>query len=464
MILTRSALEAWGQAVGAQVEGPVFLALSGPLGAGKSVLARAVARGAGVTGPLPSPTFNLLYRYPSGRGLPVVHADLYRLTDPGQLRELGWEEVGSDPEIVLVEWPERAGPHLPADRWEVSLRPTAPGALLREVTLRSVGSPPPLPPLQDAVVPGAGPAPGPASSRVDSRPGASLPAPESRASPSSMGSRVSPSSMESRASPSSMASRVSPSSLDPQAPLLALETATDLGSVAVGVAGRVLATCPLPERRRQAADLVPAIRQVLEEAGLPRKALGGVVVGMGPGSFTGVRIAAATARGLALGLRRPMIPLSSLEGAAETGEAEGVRLVLLDARADRLYGGAWRYAGGDDRVTPLLPPTALTLGEVAPLPFLQAELPTLQGEGMDHDAKVVASGSGALRHQAHLEALGLRVLPPPAGVPSAEGLLRLAWRRARAGTLPLHPPGSPWSPAYLRPSQPERLAAEAGPG
>ena len=99
-----------------------MLALRGPLGAGKSVLARAIARGAGVTGPIPSPTFNLLFHYQAtDRRTGVMHFDLYRLTDPTEVWELGWSEVGDGERIVLIEWPERAEALLPPDRWDVTL-------------------------------------------------------------------------------------------------------------------------------------------------------------------------------------------------------------------------------------------------------------------------------------------------------------------------------------------------------
>src|SRR5262245_48501647 len=71
-VLTEPALEAWGRRIGAQTELPFVLALRGELGAGKSVLARAVARGAGVTGSMPSPTFNLLFQYETERAQ-VLH-------------------------------------------------------------------------------------------------------------------------------------------------------------------------------------------------------------------------------------------------------------------------------------------------------------------------------------------------------------------------------------------------------
>ncbi|HEX6940318.1 MAG TPA: tRNA (adenosine(37)-N6)-threonylcarbamoyltransferase complex ATPase subunit type 1 TsaE [Longimicrobiales bacterium] len=119
--LTESELVAWGDRIGATVAVPAVFALRGELGAGKSVLARAIARGAGVTGPMPSPTFNLVYRYHGARGVDVVHLDLYRLEDPDDVWELGWRELGAEPEIVLIEWPERAEALLPADRWDIYL-------------------------------------------------------------------------------------------------------------------------------------------------------------------------------------------------------------------------------------------------------------------------------------------------------------------------------------------------------
>ena len=145
MILSEEDLVRWGGCIGREVRGPLFLGLRGPLGAGKSVLARAVARGAGVEGPIPSPTFNLLFRYAGVKGPTVVHIDLYRIEEAGELWELGWEDLGSGGEMVLVEWPERAGELLPDDRWEIELRVPNRGSLLREVSVSRFGHPPHLP-------------------------------------------------------------------------------------------------------------------------------------------------------------------------------------------------------------------------------------------------------------------------------------------------------------------------------
>jgi tRNA threonylcarbamoyl adenosine modification protein YjeE len=90
------------------------IALCGPLGAGKSELARALIRArAGAAIEVPSPSFTLVQDYPLG-DLVLRHIDLYRLGDPAELAELGLEAPEPD-EAWLVEWPERAGDNLPKD-------------------------------------------------------------------------------------------------------------------------------------------------------------------------------------------------------------------------------------------------------------------------------------------------------------------------------------------------------------
>jgi len=147
-VLSEAALAEWGRRVGAEARTPLVLALRGDLGAGKSTLARAVAQGAGVEGDVPSPTFNLVFRYETPRGVQVHHLDLYRLEDPAEVWELGWQELGGAGDLVLIEWPQRAEALLPSPRWEVELEEAADPSV-RRVAARAVGTPPPLPPFAD---------------------------------------------------------------------------------------------------------------------------------------------------------------------------------------------------------------------------------------------------------------------------------------------------------------------------
>ena len=92
--------------------------LDGPLGAGKSALARALLRALAGDPALdvPSPTFTLVQSYDTRLGL-VQHFDLWRLDGPESLRELGWDEA----DAALVEWPDRLGPLRPDDALTVTL-------------------------------------------------------------------------------------------------------------------------------------------------------------------------------------------------------------------------------------------------------------------------------------------------------------------------------------------------------
>ena len=95
--------------------------LEGPLGAGKSAFARALLRAlAGdPTLEVPSPSFTLVQSYELPSGFEVHHFDLYRLSGPADLTELGWDEARRG--VVLVEWPERLGPLRPAEALTLTL-------------------------------------------------------------------------------------------------------------------------------------------------------------------------------------------------------------------------------------------------------------------------------------------------------------------------------------------------------
>lgn len=118
-----AATAALGAAVARALRPGDLVTLSGPLGAGKSVLARGLVRAlAGTDEEVPSPTFTLIQLY-DGPGFPFAHLDLYRLKRPEEAWELGLEDVLAEGAAV-VEWPERLEGDLPPDRLAITLAPT----------------------------------------------------------------------------------------------------------------------------------------------------------------------------------------------------------------------------------------------------------------------------------------------------------------------------------------------------
>ena len=133
-----AATQRLGQALAGALRPGDALCLTGPLGAGKSTLARALVRA--LTSPgeeVPSPTFTLVQFY-DGPDFPVAHFDLYRLTDPDEAYEIGLEEALEDG-AALIEWPQRLEGRLPANRLDIDITPSDDGDA-RRATLTAHGS------------------------------------------------------------------------------------------------------------------------------------------------------------------------------------------------------------------------------------------------------------------------------------------------------------------------------------
>ena len=109
-----------GKRIAGCLQPGAVLALTGPLGAGKTTLAQAVARGLCVEERMSSPTFTIVQEYESGR-LPVFHFDVYRVSDPDELFEIGFEEYLHAQGVCLIEWADLIEDIMPDNTVWISL-------------------------------------------------------------------------------------------------------------------------------------------------------------------------------------------------------------------------------------------------------------------------------------------------------------------------------------------------------
>ena len=223
--------------------------------------------------------------------------------------------------------------------------------------------------------------------------------------------------------------------------VLALDNSTRGGSVAVGVGEQVVAQRVLEPTVGASSLLMPAVDEAVRAAGLVPRDLAAIIVGGGPGSFTGLRIAAATAKALARALGVPLYAYSGLMASAATLRHAGRPVAaLFDARNREVFAGCWRFDGGG--VDELLAPEILTVDQV-----VERLAP--------HGPIVVGDGASAYAPELR-QALGDESVAEAADESPAAGLLWLARTIPERGRV-AHPAG--WEPEYLRASGAERIAA-----
>lgn len=196
--------------------------------------------------------------------------------------------------------------------------------------------------------------------------------------------------------------------------ILALETSTELGSCALWRDGEILQRV-CPTGRSHSETLLPLVRELLSEAGVKVAQLDAIAFGVGPGAFTGLRVACGIAQGLAVAANIPLLPVTSLEAMAALAGAEQV-LALLDARMGEVYAGSYRRIAGAYQLQ----------GDIRVSSPADVVLPV--GTGW------LACGNAPAAYpllRERLHAVGLAVMPEI--LPSAAVLARLAAPRAARG-------------------------------
>lgn len=225
--------------------------------------------------------------------------------------------------------------------------------------------------------------------------------------------------------------------------ILAIETATKVSSVALSDGNKIVAALTMENGPEHSATLVPNIGKLLEMAGKTRKDLNAVAVSVGPGSFTGLRIGLATAKGLAYALNIPLIAVPTLKAlAAKFYDLPGVTVFsLADAQKKNAYCGIYR-----DRE------------EIQPVKVIPLEtIVKMAGEIAEEKKQpVIVLGDIAEKKLSRDEVLPDGVVVPGRGqvMPRADEVALLGAAMLEAGEVVDTMTAEPW---YLRRSEAEEL-------
>lgn len=201
--------------------------------------------------------------------------------------------------------------------------------------------------------------------------------------------------------------------------VLAIETSSEHCSVALQQGSEVLSHSELAGQRHSEI-LLAMIDSLLKEAGCRLQDLDGIALGAGPGSFTGVRIAASVAQGLAFGLELPVMPVCTLEALAEAAGIERVACAL-DARLDEVYFAAYERSG--DGWHAVVEPCLSAIGALEPLPGtgwagVGSGFGILEGELARH-LQLVQTDAQQFPDARAVAALGARMLAKDGGKDAA---------------------------------------------
>lgn len=224
--------------------------------------------------------------------------------------------------------------------------------------------------------------------------------------------------------------------------VLAIDTSSIVASAAVLDGDKLAAEYILNHRKTHSEHLLPIIEEVLESCGIDISEIDIVAVSSGPGSFTGLRIGAATAKGIAHALGVPVVGVPTLDGLAfNLPYCEAVICPIMDARRNQVYTSLYRWE--QDGLCRIKNHSALAIDE------LLTELKAMDG-------RVVFLGDGVPVHREYIkETLGNKALfaPPGADRQRASSLAELAIRSFRKGLMSGY---NEFTPFYLRKSQAER--------
>ena len=228
--------------------------------------------------------------------------------------------------------------------------------------------------------------------------------------------------------------------------LLGIDSSGMTASAAIVSGDILVAEFTVNNKQTHSQTLLPMIDQVVKMSGIGLEELDGIAVAAGPGSFTGLRIGSSTAKGMALALNKPIIPVPTLEGMAyRMAGFGGVICPLMDARRSQVYTGIYRMSGS--RMECLLEQCAVDILDIA------AKVNEL-------NENVVFLGDGVPVHRAVLEEkikVSYQFAPLHLNRQSAASVTALGMNYMEEGKIE---DAKDHKPIYLRQSQAERERAK----
>lgn len=178
--------------------------------------------------------------------------------------------------------------------------------------------------------------------------------------------------------------------------ILAVDSSGMTAAVAVYSDGVILAAQSVNNKKTHSQTLLPMIKEMMEHSGLGLGDIDAVAIAQGPGSFTGLRIGAATVKGLCLAINKPVIPVSTLAGLAyNVAGNDGVICPVMDARRSQVYTAL--YSWENDGLKELMPPSAKGIEDLIS-ELSGRECITFVGDGVPVFAGLIKDKLGASVH------------------------------------------------------------------
>ncbi len=171
--------------------------------------------------------------------------------------------------------------------------------------------------------------------------------------------------------------------------ILAIESSGLVASVAIATETTLLAEYTVNFKKTHSQTLLPMVEEIVSMLGIDLKELDAIAVAQGPGSFTGLRIGCATAKGLGLALNKPIIPVPTTQGiAVNVYGTEGILCPLMDAKRNQVYTGLYRY--NKEGFTVIEDQMAISIEEIVEKVNKLGESVTYLGDGVEVFASILS--------------------------------------------------------------------------